>query len=174
MAYATIAGGRNNLISGTSFGSYAALGGGRDNTVLGRYATIPGGEAERSHRLRLRGWSKSQGSTCRCFCLGRSSTDQDEASTTNDQFLVRAAGGAAIAQQHERRLGRGIAFRQRRLELARLIGILAPLRRGPTPPGPEPTRQPAHPNWATERRIPPCGTSARRPRTSGPPSAWAK
>lgn len=95
VAYATIAGGRNNLISGTSFGSYAALGGGRDNTVLGRYATIPGGEANEATDYGFAAGRRAKAQHAGAFVWG-DSTDQDVASTTNNQFLVRAAGGVRL------------------------------------------------------------------------------
>src|SRR5205823_9587277 len=87
--YGTVAGGSNNISSGL----YAAVGGGTHNTNNGLAATIPGGflnsaAADYSFAAGRRAKANHRGSF-----VWADSTDADFASTTNDQFLVRAIGG---------------------------------------------------------------------------------
>jgi hypothetical protein len=103
--YATIGGGTGNVASlnntaiGGGAGNTAAalsatVGGGGLNTADGMYATVPGGLFNRaggqySFAAGLRAKALNTGS----FVWG-DSTDADFSSTANDQFLVRATGGA--------------------------------------------------------------------------------
>ena len=87
---AVVDGGRGNAASGHQ----SSLGGGQDNTSSGDFASIPGGlnnvaGGSYSFAAGRRAKANHTGS----FVWG-DSTDADVASTTNDQFVVRATGGA--------------------------------------------------------------------------------
>ncbi len=89
---ATIGGGRTNVASG----DYAAIGGGRTNEVSGLAAIVPGG-----YRNTAQGnYSFAAGRRAKADHDGAfvwaDSTDADFASTAEDQFLVRATGGATF------------------------------------------------------------------------------
>ncbi|MCP3902055.1 MAG: hypothetical protein GY715_00340 [Planctomycetes bacterium] len=90
--YATIGGGFNNTVTGNT----ATVGGGNGNVAGGVYATVPGG-------------SFNEASGYNSFAAGRrakamhdgafvwaDSEEADFASTGDDQFLIRAAGGVGI------------------------------------------------------------------------------
>lgn len=106
----TIAGGFQNLISGGS--TFGTIGGGNGNSILGgldstigggfqntidaTYATIPGGNrnsvmADFGFAAGRRARSAHQGT----FVWG-DSTDEDFASTGDNQFIIRAQGGVGI------------------------------------------------------------------------------
>jgi hypothetical protein len=74
---ATIVGGFNNTASGYD----ATVGGGRDNTAAGDYSFAAGRQAKANHRG--------------AFVWGDNTT-ADIASTTDNQFLVRASGGVVF------------------------------------------------------------------------------
>lgn len=102
--YGVVAGGGENYVDGI----YGAIGGGLDN-YAGGGATVAGGvsnTASGSYGMIPGGFSNTA-SGAYCFAAGRranaahngafvwaDSTDEEFESTTNDQFSVRAAGGA--------------------------------------------------------------------------------
>jgi hypothetical protein len=91
--HAVIAGGLNNRIASNQ---YAAIGGGLGNYAGGKYAVVPGGvdcEAAGHNTLAAGKYAKArhQGSF-----VWADSGDDPFATTANDQFLVRASGGAGI------------------------------------------------------------------------------
>jgi hypothetical protein len=73
-----IGGGLNNSIYGAN---YATVPGGRDNLVAGNYGLAAGHRAKANHTGAF---------------VWADSTDADFASTSNDQFLIRASGGVGI------------------------------------------------------------------------------
>jgi hypothetical protein len=108
--YATVAGGRTNVAGGTDVyhatvgggvdneatGSGATVAGGNDNLAGGTSATIPGGfnnEARGNYSFAAgyRARANHQGSF-----VWADATKADFASTGEDQFLIRAAGGTGI------------------------------------------------------------------------------
>jgi hypothetical protein len=104
---ATVGGGFHNTASGyiatvgggyynTASSSYATVGGGYINTASGEDATVPGGygntaQGDYSFAAGRRAKANHQGAF-----VWADSTDADFASTTNDQFLVRASGGVVL------------------------------------------------------------------------------
>ena len=91
--YATVGGGRRNYASGgratvvggyydTASGGHATVAGGRENTASGDYSFAAGRRAKANH--------------LGTFVWADSSVDADFASTGNNQFLIRAAGGVGI------------------------------------------------------------------------------
>jgi hypothetical protein len=95
-AYATIAGGEYNDI-GTN-ADYAAIGGGYDNNVGANaaYATIPGGRSNQATNYAFAAGNRAKANHTGAFVWADSSA-ADFASTTNDQFLVRATGGVQFS-----------------------------------------------------------------------------
>jgi hypothetical protein len=91
-SYPTISGGYDNAATNTG----AAVGGGRTNEASGAYATIPGGYDNTA----LGDYSLAAGRRAQANHQGAfvwaDSTNADFASTGNDQFLVRAAGGVVF------------------------------------------------------------------------------
>ena len=92
--YATIAGGRVNTIGDNA--ESATVGGGFFNSAAGLYATVPGGYNNRaSGRYSLAAGQQANATNEGAFvwsdALGTAFT-----STSNNQFLVRAAGGVGI------------------------------------------------------------------------------
>jgi hypothetical protein len=90
--YATVGGGdRNN-----AFGNFATVGGGRQNLASGDFATVVGGDTNKA----MGDYSFAAGRRAKANHNGSfvwaDSTDEDFASTAEDQFLVRANGGAVI------------------------------------------------------------------------------
>jgi hypothetical protein len=103
-AYTTIGGGRSNTASGayasvsggysnTATLSYASIAGGFDNLASGQYATVAGGLSNRAQGTT----SFAAGRRARAIHAGAfvwgDSTNANVASTGNNQFIVRAAGG---------------------------------------------------------------------------------
>ena len=89
---AAVSGGERNTASGYD----ATVGGGSYNTASGSYATVPGGalnSATMSYTLAA--GRRAQANHVGAF-VWADSTDADFASTANDQFLIRAAGGVGI------------------------------------------------------------------------------
>ena len=87
---ATIAGGQSNT---TFTARCAAVGGGAGNVAAGEFATVPGGQANVATNYSLAAGRNAKALHTGSFVWG-DSTDADVASTANDQFTVRAAGGA--------------------------------------------------------------------------------
>jgi len=90
--YSTVGGGGGNVASGMG----ATIGGGAYNTASGSYATVPGGYSNTAQG----GASFAAGLRAKANHTGAfvwaDSTDADFASTTADQFLVRASGGVGL------------------------------------------------------------------------------
>ncbi len=92
---ATVAGGASNDVGANS--QYTSIGGGYDNTILinSSYGTIPGGAfnvaASYAFAAGRRAKANHQGSF-----VWADSTDADFASTTTNQFRVRAVGGMEV------------------------------------------------------------------------------
>ncbi len=106
-SYGTIGGGYVNTSSGnsatigggylnTSSSSYATVGGGSSNVATSAYATVPGG----AYNAAGGQFSFAAGFRAKALHNGAfvwaDSTGPDFASTGNDQFLIRAAGGVGI------------------------------------------------------------------------------
>jgi len=104
---ATVGGGSNHTASGntatigggatnTASGNYATVGGGWTNTASGIEATVPGG----ADNAAAGGYSFAAGRRAKANHQGAfvwaDSTDADFASSANNQFDVRAAGGTRI------------------------------------------------------------------------------
>jgi hypothetical protein len=89
-----VSGGANNKILANAYGS--AIGGGYNNTNGSQYATVPGGYFNAAMGL----FSFAAGQQARALHQGSfvwaDSLNAPFASTSNDQFLVRAAGGVGI------------------------------------------------------------------------------
>jgi len=88
----TIAGGFGNSVSGTG----GVIGGGGTNSVSGDYSSVPGGqynEADGSHSFAAgyRAKALNNGSF-----VWADETEEDFATTADDQFIVRASGGVGI------------------------------------------------------------------------------
>lgn len=107
--YATVGGGNGNISSGvwaavcggesnTASGTGATVAGGQYNIASGYAATVPGGSDNRA----FGDYSFAAGQNARANYKGSfvwaDSTDALFASTANDQFAVRAAGGVRIVQ----------------------------------------------------------------------------
>lgn len=93
--YATIGGGRRNQIG--SYASLATIGGGISNAVSpnGAYAIIPGGLLNQATNLAFAAGRRAKAIHSGSFVWG-DSTDTDVASTSSNQFLIRATGGVGI------------------------------------------------------------------------------
>jgi hypothetical protein len=90
--WATVGGGVNN----TASGSWATVGGGSINEATGSYATVPGGydnTAAGDHSFAAGSYAKANHDGSFVWA---DSTSADFASTAEDQFLVRANGGAVF------------------------------------------------------------------------------
>jgi len=88
--YATVAGGYDNVAED----NYATVGGGGVNNANGWYSTIPGGyDNETNGWYSLAAGRRAKANNDGCFVWG-DSTDADISSSENDQFIVRASGGA--------------------------------------------------------------------------------
>jgi hypothetical protein len=92
--YSVIFGGQSNAISGQA--GYAAIMGGFNNAASGSYAAVLGGRdnsavADYSFAAGRRAKSTNTGTF-----IFADSQNADFASTTNNQFLIRAAGGVGI------------------------------------------------------------------------------
>jgi hypothetical protein len=91
----TIAGGYYNNIGAGS--TYSTIGGGRENNIAAnsRYATIPGGANNFAATYAFAAGRRAKAVHTGAF-VWADSTDDDFASTANDQFCIRAAGGVGI------------------------------------------------------------------------------
>jgi hypothetical protein len=90
--WSTVGGGSGNVSSGVG----ASIGGGYSNSAMGDYATVPGGflnSAGGTYSLAAGRRAKTDHSGAFVFA---DSTDAEIASTTNDQFTVRASGGVRL------------------------------------------------------------------------------
>ncbi len=92
-SWATVGGGRGNQ----SDGGYATVGGGRGNSSSGTYATVPGGflnsaASTYSFAAGQRAKANHQGSF-----VWADSQNADFASTTSNQFCIRATGGVQLS-----------------------------------------------------------------------------
>ena len=87
----TVAGGFVNAVQPNASGS--AIGGGFNNTAMGANATIPGGFANAATNAAFAAGTRAKANHTGAF-VWADSTNADFASTTNDQFNVRARGGA--------------------------------------------------------------------------------
>jgi hypothetical protein len=90
----SIGGGQGNTIQGSS--AFSVIGGGFSNTVSGTYSVIPGGDwnsASGTNSLAAghRAKANHQGGF-----VWADSTEADFASTSSNQFLIRASGGVGI------------------------------------------------------------------------------
>ena len=106
-SYATIGGGEHNTIGGyyaaigggsqnTNSGGYATLGGGERNSITGWYATIPGGQNNRAVAdYAFAAGRRAQANHPGAF-VWADSTNADFASSSSNQFLIRAWGGVGI------------------------------------------------------------------------------
>jgi hypothetical protein len=94
-AYATLGGGQNNLIQNGA--AHATIGGGSFNTIhpLASYATIPGGRHNSATNLAFAAGNHAKANHTGAFVWG-DAQEGDFASTANNQFLIRAAGGVGI------------------------------------------------------------------------------
>lgn len=107
---ATVAGGLNNLISGSGSlqatigggkknvatnASWASIGGGLQNVARDDYATIPGGVQNAAGRYSFAAGQRAKATNSGAFVWADSQA-ADFGSTSNNQFLVRAAGGVGI------------------------------------------------------------------------------
>lgn len=107
--FATVGGGMVNTASGiaasvsggetnTASGSHAAIGGGLENSAIGNYAIVPGGrdnvaQGDYSFAAGRRAQANHEGA----FVWG-DSTNADVASTTTNQFVIRATNGLVLTQ----------------------------------------------------------------------------
>jgi hypothetical protein len=90
---ATVGGGDNNSASG----DYATVAGGRWNCPYGRFSTVPGGINNQANgNYSFAAGRRAKAEHLGTFVWADSSVDADFASTGNNQFLIRAAGGVGI------------------------------------------------------------------------------
>ena len=123
---ATVGGGNQNISSGpwatvgggnlnTSSGDTATVGGGFNNISSGGYATVPGGYGNAATGyLSFAAGQLAKANHTGTFVWG-DSQNFNFASTTNDQFLIRAAGGVGIglnAPQQQLSLAAGMNIDQ--------------------------------------------------------------
>jgi Chaperone of endosialidase len=92
---ATIGGGRENTIQDNA--AHATIGGGGDNTILtnAQYATIPGGQENSATSYAFAAGRRAKANHTGAF-VWADSTAADFASTSSNQFLIRASGGVGI------------------------------------------------------------------------------
>jgi hypothetical protein len=74
----------------------ATIGGGYNNVVSGQYGTVPGGIWNEASMNSFAAGRRAKARHDGVFVWADSSVDADFASTTNYQFLIRAAGGVGI------------------------------------------------------------------------------
>jgi hypothetical protein len=93
--YATIGGGGLNTIQTDA--DFATIGGGVNNTIQPHAcsATIPGGQNNSATNYAFAAGRRAKANHTGAF-VWADSTDADYASTTNNQFLIRASGGVGI------------------------------------------------------------------------------
>jgi trimeric autotransporter adhesin len=94
--YSTVGGGGNNVVQ--TNGGASTIAGGSDNTIQvgGTYGTIPGGQANSATNYAFAAGRRAKANHTGAF-VWADSTDADFASTTNNQFAIRAAGGVALS-----------------------------------------------------------------------------
>ncbi len=90
-SFGTIGGGLGNTVIGLG----ATVGGGSLNNAAGNYATVPGGYSNAATNYGFAAGRRAQANHQGAF-VWADSTDADFASTTNNQFLIRAGGGVGI------------------------------------------------------------------------------
>jgi len=90
--HSTISGGRTNVVTNAF---YAVIGGGYNNLAIGDYATIPGGVLNTAGSRSFAAGSRAKATNQGTF-VWADSQNGDFGSTSNNQFLVRAAGGVGI------------------------------------------------------------------------------
>ncbi len=102
--YSTIAGGANNTIFANSW--HATIGGGNNNSILAysQYATIPGGAYNEATNYAFAAGRRAKANHQGSF-VWADSQDVDFASTTGDEFNIRAAGGVRLSGDTTLRFG---------------------------------------------------------------------
>jgi hypothetical protein len=90
-ARTTISGGEGNVATG----SRATIGGGEANTASGSYASIPGGILNNATHYAFAAGRRAKANHQGAF-VWADATNADFASSANNQFLIRAAGGVGI------------------------------------------------------------------------------
>lgn len=93
-AYATIGGGSNNVIQASADGS--TIGGGLKNTITGDCGVVPGGEQNVAAANSYAAGRRAKATHAGTFVWADTSMNADFASTGNNEFLIRAAGGVGI------------------------------------------------------------------------------
>jgi hypothetical protein len=92
----TIGGGGTTGGENTVAADFGTIGGGSGNTAGGAYAAVPGGsENVAQGDYSLAAGRRAKANHAGCFVWG-DSVDADVTSTANDQFVVRANGGASF------------------------------------------------------------------------------
>jgi hypothetical protein len=105
-AVSTVGGGQNNDANGpaatigggaaNSAGPQATVGGGNGNIASGQYATVPGGAGNTAAGVASFAAGRLAKANHHHTFVWNDSTNEDFASTANDQFLIRASGGVGI------------------------------------------------------------------------------
>lgn len=90
---AVIAGGRDNSVRTNA--SNAAIGGGRDNVITGAHGAIPGGISNQATNNAFAAGTRAKAIHSGTF-VWADSQNSDFSSSSNNQFLVRASGGAGF------------------------------------------------------------------------------
>jgi hypothetical protein len=104
--WSTIAGGSDNVASGEfsaigggennrAAGGRSIVGGGAQNSANGDHATVPGGLNNAATNNAFAAGTRAKATNQGAF-VWADSQNADFASTTNDQFLIRASGGVGI------------------------------------------------------------------------------
>lgn len=91
--HSTIGGGRINTIQPDV--DFSTIGGGLQNTNSGSYATVPGGDRNVAGTNSFAAGHRAKATHIGSF-VWADSTDTDFATTADQQFLIRAAGGVGI------------------------------------------------------------------------------
>ena len=91
--FATIGGGAYNMIQ--NYAGESTIGGGYGNTNTGYFATIPGGSQNVATNYALAAGYRAKANHTGAF-VWADNTEADFASTTSNQFAVRATGGVVI------------------------------------------------------------------------------
>lgn len=97
-SFSTVGGGGGNLAQTNS--QYSTIGGGQNNTVLGSWATVPGGYLNTAAGNFSFAVGAQAGALHDGAFVWADSQNSRFASTANDQFLIRAAGGVGIGLNH--------------------------------------------------------------------------
>jgi len=90
-SFGTIGGGLGNTVGGLG----ATVGGGASNNAAGSYATIPGGHSNIATDYGFAAGRRARADHQGAF-VWADATDADFATTTTNQFLIRAGGGVGI------------------------------------------------------------------------------